>query len=342
MQKKPGSKTTKQFSSRKKDHIELAFKSQQAIQTDSRFYYEPLLSAHPQPLQPTSFLGKEMKAPLWISSMTGGTTLAHKINHNLAKACKEFGLGMGLGSCRILLEGSAYFKDFDLRPVLGDDRPFYANLGIAQIEEELKNNKAKRIEELVKRLQADGLIVHVNPLQEWLQPEGDKITAPPIDTIRKVLDKVKFKIIVKEVGQGMGYESLKALFQLPLAAIDFAAHGGTNFSKVELLRSNKQQQTMFNEVAHIGHGAAEMVDFANDVLKELGDKALCKEVIISGGVKSFLDGYYLTRKINCKSVYGQGSALLERAKEAYAPLRDYLSGQVSGLELSNAYLRVRG
>src|ERR1051325_3494522 len=121
-EKKPESGT----SSRKKDHIGLAFKSQEGIENDSRFYYEPLLSAHPAALKPVMFLSKTMKAPLWISSMTGGTELAYTINHNLARACRDFGLGMGLGSCRILLEGDTYFKDFNLRHELGNDRPLFA------------------------------------------------------------------------------------------------------------------------------------------------------------------------------------------------------------------------
>lgn len=341
MQTKAETEEAQQTSSRKKDHIDLAFKSQVANETDGRFYYEPLLSPHPQPLKPVPFLGKKMKAPIWISSMTGGTELAHKINHNLAQACKEFGLGMGLGSCRILLGDDTYLKDFSLRPVLGDDCPFYANLGIAQLEQEIANKSMKRVIELVKKLDADGLIIHVNPLQEWLQPEGDKIAKAPIDTIRIVLDKVKFKVIVKEVGQGMGYESLKALFQLPLAAVDFAAHGGTNFSKVELLRSNQQQQDLFNNVANIGHNAPEMVELTNRVLKKVGKKALVKEVIISGGVKSFLDGYYLMNKLHCRSIYGQGSAMLEHAQHSYEQLREYVAGQVRGLELAKAYLRVK-
>ena len=139
-------------SSRKKDHIKLAFKSQEDIQTDDRFYYEPLLSAHPQHLKPVSFLGKKMDVPIWISSMTGGTELAYTINHNLARACKEFGLGMGLGSCRILMEGVKYFKDFNLRPVLGDNRPFYANLGIAQVEQELARKNRESIEEAARKI----------------------------------------------------------------------------------------------------------------------------------------------------------------------------------------------
>ena len=86
---------------RKKDHIELAFQSQViSSEIDQRFYYEPLLSAHPSPEQSSSFsfLSKSMKVPLWVSSMTGGTALASTINQNLARACKDFGFGMGLGS----------------------------------------------------------------------------------------------------------------------------------------------------------------------------------------------------------------------------------------------------
>src|SRR6478752_781080 len=94
------------LSSRKQDHIELAFKADMANQgPDDRFYYEPLLAGHPTdvPLK-ISFLGKTVNAPLWVSSMTGGTEKAHTINTRLATACAKYGLGMGLGSCRPLLE----------------------------------------------------------------------------------------------------------------------------------------------------------------------------------------------------------------------------------------------
>ncbi|GIV34826.1 MAG: isopentenyl-diphosphate delta-isomerase [Chitinophagales bacterium] len=333
--------TEKKTSARKKDHITLAFKSQLNGQLDTRFFYEPVLSAHPEPLKPITFLGKTMKAPLWISSMTGGTVLANKINRNLALACREFGLGMGLGSCRILLEGNSYFDDFNLRSLVGDDRPFYANLGIAQVEACVRDKKLHLIDNLVVRLQADGLIIHINPLQEWLQPEGDKIQHRPLDTIKALLEKASYKVIVKEVGQGMGPQSLRELFRLPLAAVDFAAHGGTNFSKVELLRSKASQRALYDEVAYLGHDAAEMVNFTNQILQQLGKKALCREVIISGGIKSFLDGYYLINRLQANSVYGQGSALLEHARNSYEQLRQFIAGQIKGLELAYAYLKVR-
>lgn len=326
--------------SRKQDHIALAFQSQ-IDRNDERFYYEPMLAAHPKALMPQLFLGKMLKTPLWISSMTGGTEQAGNINRNLAQACAEFGMGMGLGSCRSILTGNEYFEDFNLRPIIGPELPFYANLGIAQVEQLLADGSAELASSLVERLQADGLFIHVNPLQEWLQPEGDAINRPPLETIQEFLELTKLKVIVKEVGQGMGPLSLKALMQLPIAAIEFAAHGGTNFSKLELLRSSNEQQQAFDEVADQGHSAVEMTAFYNEQLEVLGDKALCREVIISGGIKSFVDGYYLTQKIKCNAVYGQGSAMLKRANESYDSLKAYVTDQAEGLKLAHAYLRVR-
>lgn len=229
--------------SRKKDHIELAFRSRvEQAQMDKRFYYEPLLSAHPNPAdrQPFPFLGKMLHTPIWVGSMTGGTEWANTINHNLARACREFGMGMGLGSCRSLLFSDETFEDFNVRQLMGDELPLYANLGVAQVEQLIESQELWRISALLDKLQADGLIIHVNPMQEWLQPEGDRFKKTSLETIATFLEKVEFPIIVKEVGQGMGYQSLKALFQLPLAAVDFAASGGTNFARLELLRRDRK------------------------------------------------------------------------------------------------------
>lgn len=331
-------------SARKEDHIKLAFKSQiENGQIDRRFQYEPILAAHPQIAdQPTiNFAGKQMKAPLWISSMTGGTELAKKINTNLAMICKEFGLGMGLGSCRKLLEEDTYFQDFNMRPILGDDVPFYANLGIAQIEKLLRENKVELIDQMLDKLQADGLIIHVNPFQEWLQPEGDVISESPLTSINKLIEQFDGKIIVKEVGQGMGPESLRALMQLPIECIEFAALGGTNFSKLELFRSDIEAREIFAGLAKVGHTAEEMVFMVNGLLEELQDKAKCKHYIISGGVKNFLDGYYLINKLNAKCIFGQASSFLKYAIEGYEQVQDYTAAQIKGLALANAYLKVK-
>lgn len=330
--------------SRKRDHIELAFQSQiEEGKLDNRFYYEPLLSAHPEKnsLPVFDFLGKEMKAPIWVSSMTGGTKFAGIINHNLARACKDFGMGMGLGSCRSLLFSDDHLKDFDVRNLIGDDLPLFANLGIAQLEDLISDNKIGLVNTLLQKLRVDGLIIHVNPFQEWLQPEGDRFRHPPIDTIETVLEKVNAPLIVKEVGQGMGYESLKRLFQLPLAAVDFAANGGTNFAKVELLRSDEQKQSIFQKLAYAGHSAEEMTIMTNKIIEDLGVKIRCKEVIISGGVKNFLDGYYLINKLVLPSIYGQASSFLKHARGNYQELYNYVDAQIQGLELANAFLTLK-
>lgn len=327
---------------RKKDHINLALDSQTLKdEIDRRFWYEPVLNPHPSLLPLFTFLGKQFKAPLWVSSMTGGTQLAGKINSNLAKACKEFGFGMGLGSCRIILRDNTHLADFDMRPVIGDDLPLYANLGIAQMEELIVSNQAYMANDLVKRLRADGLIIHVNPLQEWFQPEGDRLQHSPLYTIRKFIEKAEFPVIVKEVGQGMGPQSLLQLMKLPLAAIEFASFGGTNFARMEMMRDpDKETASLFSPLTTVGVDAGDMLDAVNNIVT--GEKdILCKEVIISGGIKSFLDGFYYVKKSKLPAVYGQASSFLKYARQDYETLRQYVLNQIRGLEMAYAYLQIR-
>ncbi len=331
--------------SRKRDHIELAFRSQiEQGQLDQRFYYEPLLAAHPKrgSLPHFQFLGKTMRVPVWVSSMTGGTEWAHTINHNLARACRAFGMGMGLGSCRALLYSDEMLPDFDVRDEIGDEQPLFANLGIAQMEQLIERGELYRVKDLLEKLRADGLIIHVNPLQEWLQPEGDRFGRAPIETIEMFLDKMDgVSVIVKEVGQGMGYESLRTLLQMPLKAVDFAANGGTNFAKLELMRSDETKREIYSQLANVGHSAAEMTLMVNTLAEALGDELRCQQIIISGGVKHFLDGYYLVNKCNLTAVYGQASSFLKHARGDYDELYQYVDAQVQGLELANAFLHVK-
>lgn len=326
-------------SSRKKDHINLAFESRvEDKEIDHRFYYEPMLAAHPGEhiSLGLDFLGKKLSVPIWVSSMTGGTGIAKVINENLARACKDFGMGMGLGSCRSLLSSDEYLDDFNVRSIIGYDLPLYANLGIAQVERLLTEKKTDLIIRMIDRLQADGLIVHVNPMQEWLQPEGDIISRAPVETITELLNHLQLPVIVKEVGQGFGPASLKALMELPLAAIDLAANGGTNFSKLELLRAGDLYKESYGPLMNIGHSAEEMLGWLNQI-----EMKTVKQIIISGGIRDFLDGYYLISSCKYPSIYGQASGFLKHARGDYRDLFDYVNLQVEGLKLAKTFLKVR-
>lgn len=325
---------------RKFEHIQLALDSQTKLaEQDLRFNYEPLLAAHPENADLSiPFLGKTMRTPIWVSSMTGGTGVAKTINGNIARACREFGLGMGLGSCRKILFDKTHWDDFNFRDEIGD-QPFWANLGIAQVEELLASKNIQAIIDLVGELRADGLIVHVNPLQEWFQPEGNRLKQSPLLTIQQLLDQVSLKVMVKEVGQGFGPESLRQLLALPLAAIEFGAYGGTNFSKLEMLRGDQQKLEASLPFAFVGQSASQMVNSVNEILKE-NPNPVCRQLIISGGIQNALDGYYLTSKSQLPAVFGMASAVLKHASESYESLAGFLENQIQTLSLAKAYLKI--
>lgn len=328
-------------SDRKLEHIKLALDSQTKLsEQDLRFNYEPMLSAHPEnPDLSIRFLEKTMRTPIWVSSMTGGTGMAQQINRNIARACREFGMGMGLGSCRKILFDRTDWADFDFRDEIGEDQPFWANLGIAQIEELLHSNSIQAVVDMVGELRADGLIVHVNPLQEWFQPEGNRLKQSPLQTIKELLYRVKIKIIVKEVGQGFGPESLRQLLALPLRAIEFGGYGGTNFSKLEMLRDDQQKLETSLPFAFVGHSASQMVDSINQILKE-DPRPACEQIIISGGIHNALDGYFLTSKCQLPAVFGMASSVLKPASESYESLHSFIENQIQVLSLAKAYLKI--
>lgn len=305
-----------EFAQRKKDHIGLTHKSKTTTSSvDGRFNYEPLFFSHPDQheIWSTSFLGFSLDYPVWVSSMTGGVESAQTINQNLARLCGEFKLGMGLGSCRALLTSQDRLGDFAVRKYLSE-QPLFANMGIAQVQELLETERTHKLHELIKILEADGLIIHLNPLQEWFQPGGDRYKVSPLKTLERFLDEVTYPVLVKEVGQGIGPKSLKALLEMPIAGIEFGAFGGTNFSLLESLRSQNCSEYKKSFI-HVGHTASEMVE----VLNALPTRG--KEFIISGGMSSILDGHELKQKLKAPSVIGMASAFLTSAQESYEVLQ---------------------
>jgi len=331
----------KQAADRKEDHIDLALSSSMAAATiDRRFSYEPMLSGHVKKdlKLDQEVAKKQLKYPIWVSSMTGGTEKAKKINYNLAQLCGELGLGMGLGSCRQLLYEEKRVHEFDVRSLMPDN-PLMINLGIAQVEELIAKKETNRIKNLISKLKADGLIIHINPLQEWMQPEGDRIMIPPIETVSTLLAEVDYPVIIKEVGQGFGSASIAALLQLPLEAIELAGYGGTNFSKIELLRSDPSRVECYEPIYNLGHDCNQMLGYINDFVKNDPDKVKTKLIIFSGGIKGFLDGYYFTQKCLLPSIYAQASGFLKHAMD-YKQLKRYAEMQIEGLQMSHALLRL--
>lgn len=326
---------------RKTDHIVLASQSIPVSKNpDGRFFYEPMLSAHPSASISADFFGKSMRIPLWISSMTGGSAEAGRINRMLAEACAEFDLGMGLGSCRILLGSNDDIADFNMRPILGQERPLFANIGISQLEQLLEQKKADWVHELVKkRLDADGLFIHVNPTQEWFQPEGDRQKRPAIEVIQEFSETVQgqYRLMVKEVGQGMGPKSLEALCYLHIDGIEFGAYGGTNFATVEMLRNSSEIAQSLSPLAAIGHSADEMLQIMNDLYPVAPNLRL----IVSGGIVNFLDGYYFVSKSKYPSLYGMANVLLNHALISKKSLFDFIRAEIDGYMYAQRFLVVR-
>lgn len=181
----------------------------------------------------TSFLGHALRAPLLISAMTGGTAEARDINRRLAAAAQEVGIAMGLGSQRAGLEDPALMATYQVRDV-APDVFLLANLGAVQLNYGYGIDHCRRAVEAVA---ADALVLHLNPLQEALQPEGNTRFDGLLGRIEAVCREIEVPVIVKEVGWGLSAEVAVRLREAGVAALDVAGAGGTSWSEVERHRS---------------------------------------------------------------------------------------------------------
>ena len=181
----------------------------------------------------TSLFGKALRAPLLISSMTGGTAEAATINLRLAEAAQARGIAMGLGSQRVALEDPAQAYSFRVRRV-APDILLFANLGAVQLNYGYTVDHCRRA---VDMAEADALILHLNPLQEALQPDGNWNWAGLLRRIEAVCRALEVPVIAKEVGWGISADVARALMDAGVAAIDVAGAGGTSWSEVEYHRA---------------------------------------------------------------------------------------------------------
>jgi len=182
--------------------------------------------------------GRALRAPILISSMTGGTPEAAAINCILATAAQETGIAMGLGSQRAAIEHPELASTFQVRQVASDVLLF-ANLGAIQLNYGYSVEHCQRAVEMIA---ADGLILHFNALQEAVQPEGDTRFTGLLRKIETVCRALPVPVIAKEVGWGFSEQAARQLAEAGVSAIDVAGAGGTSWSQVEMHRANDEYQ----------------------------------------------------------------------------------------------------
>jgi isopentenyl-diphosphate Delta-isomerase len=181
---------------------------------------------------------KNIAIPLLISSMTGGTEKAGQINHILAMAAQETGVALGIGSQRVSLEHPEFASTFQVRKI-APDILLFANLGAVQLN---YSYSVEHCRKAVDMIEADALFLHLNALQEAIQPEGDTRFAGLLQKIELVCKNLSVPVVVKEVGWGISGKDASRLFSAGVAGIDVAGAGGTSWSQVEMYRVDDAHQ----------------------------------------------------------------------------------------------------
>lgn len=180
-----------------------------------------------------TLFGKTLNSPILISSMTGGTELAHRLNINLAEAAQAHGIALGLGSQRAALKNPALAFTYQVRHV-APDIMLFANVGAVQLNYGYGLDECQRVVDMVD---ADALILHFNVLQEAVQPEGDTDFSGLLKKVEAICSQIRVPVIAKEVGWGFSEQNARDLANAGVSAIDVAGSGGTSWSEVEYHRA---------------------------------------------------------------------------------------------------------
>ncbi|HEX9331932.1 MAG TPA: type 2 isopentenyl-diphosphate Delta-isomerase [Anaerolineales bacterium] len=226
-----------------------------------------------------SLFGKQLAAPILISSMTGGTADAEIINLRLAEAAQEMKIAMGVGSQRTAIENPEQAKTFQVRRA-APDILLFANLGAVQLNYGYGIDQCRRA---VDMIQADALIFHFNPLQEAVQDAGDTNFVGLSKKIEEICKKLEVPVIAKEVGWGISERTAKLLADCGISAIDVAGAGGTSWSQVEMYRA-PDEFTRELAATFVGWGIPTAESILN-VKKAVPEMT----VFASGGLKDGLD-----------------------------------------------------
>ncbi len=271
---------------RKADHIKINLEQdvRSALTTgleNYHFLHQALPELDLDRVDPSlSLFGVQLAAPILISSMTGGTEEAGEINRRLATAAQEVGVAMGVGSQRAALEHPEQTASFSIVRQSAPDILLFANLGAVQLNYGYGIDHCRRA---VDMIEANALILHLNPLQEAVQDAGDTNFAGLAKKIEEVCQKIEVPVIAKEVGWGISERSAKLLADCGVSAIDIAGAGGTSWSQVEMHRA-PDEFTRRLAATFVGWGipTAESILNVKRILPQM-------TIFASGGLKDGLD-----------------------------------------------------
>lgn len=230
----------------------------------------------------TELLGKTLRAPIIIGAMTGGTERAGQINRRLARAAEHVGVGMALGSQRAMIVKPGLAPTFAVRDAAPDLPLLFGNVGAVQLNYGVD---AKAIGAALDAVSADALNLHLNPLQEAVQPEGDTRFASLADKIGALAAELGRPVFLKEVGSGISQKAAVKIACLPIAGIETAGVGGTSWAMVESFRGEREspQAIAGRRLAGFGVPTAESIRTCRRILSE--DKV----IVGSGGVRTGMD-----------------------------------------------------
>jgi isopentenyl-diphosphate delta-isomerase len=272
-------------SSRKTEHIRINLEEDvSSLLTTGlenyRFIHQALPELDLNAVDMTAQLfGKKVRIPVLISSMTGGAADAARINRHLALAAQELGMAMGLGSQRAAIERGDLADTFQVR-AYAPDILLFANLGAVQLN---YRYGVEQCRQAVDMIAADGLILHLNPLQEALQPEGDTNFSGLLHKIEAVCRTIGVPVVVKEVGWGISAQTARELASAGVSAIDVAGAGGTSWSQVEMYRN--PDPILAKVAASFRNWGIQTAEALTQVVRSVPGLP----VIASGGLKDGID-----------------------------------------------------
>lgn len=278
-------KKTSSTSSRKAEHIHINLNEdvESGLSSGLDYYHFPHQALPEIDLDEIqmdfTLFGQEIAAPLFISSMTGGTEQAEKINLNLAAAAQQSGIPMGVGSQRAMLEDPSLVSTFQVRKV-APDITLFANLGAVQLNYGFSVEDCQRAVDLIE---ANALILHLNPLQEAVMTDGNTNFSGLLNKIEGVCKTLSVPVIAKEVGWGISSQTAKQLVEVGISAIDVAGAGGTSWTEVEMHRAqNETQQQVAAAFIDWGIPTAESLQLVKEAAPDI-------PVFASGGIRNGVD-----------------------------------------------------